>query len=135
MKSGEEGHKNVPKLFFYRHLFTHPFISIFQHLQVPSGPFPSHLTPYDVSAHIKWCEMTFSAFRNSKFRIWRLVLWDVLRFLHLDLLGVLRTLVFYINFRQLAINGHSYCVLAHASPLSVLKHALERKCSLMATPS
>ena len=36
---------------------------------------------------------------------------------------------FHINFRQLAINGHSYCVLAHASPLSVLKHALERKCS------
>ena len=29
-------------------------------------------------------------------------------------LGVLRTLGFYINFRQLAINGHSYCVLAHA---------------------
>ena len=50
-------------------------------------------------------------------------------------LGVLRTLGFYINFRQLAINGHQYCVLAHASPLSVLKHALRRKCSLMATPS
>ena len=50
-------------------------------------------------------------------------------------LGVLRTLGFYINFRQLAINGHKYCVLAHASPLSVLKHALRRKCSLMATPS
>ena len=50
-------------------------------------------------------------------------------------LGVLRTLGFYINFRQLAINGHSYCVLAHASPLSVRKHALGRKCSLMATPS
>ena len=31
-------------------------------------------------------------------------------------LGVLRTLGFYINFRQLAINGHKYCVLAHASP-------------------
>ena len=29
-------------------------------------------------------------------------------------LGVLRTLGFYINFRQLAINGHKYCVLAHA---------------------
>ena len=39
-------------------------------------------------------------------------------------LGVLRTLGFYINFRQLAINVHSYCVLAHASPLSVLKHAI-----------
>ena len=48
---------------------------------------------------------------------------------------MLRTLGFYINFRQLAINGHKYCVLAHASPLSVLKHALRRKCSLMATPS
>ena len=44
---------------------------------------------------------------SFNFRIWRLVLWDVLRFLHLDLLGVLRTLGFYINFRQLAINGHS----------------------------
>ena len=44
---------------------------------------------------------------SFKFRIWRLVLWDILRFLHLDLLGVLRTLGFYINFRQLAINGHS----------------------------
>ena len=43
--------------------------------------------------------------------------------------------VSYINFRQLAINGHQCCVLAHASPLSVLKHALGRKCSLMATPS
>ena len=50
-------------------------------------------------------------------------------------LGVLRTLFFYINFRQLAINGHQCCVLAHASPLSVLKHALGRKWSLMATPS
>ena len=50
-------------------------------------------------------------------------------------LGVLRTLGFYNNFRQLAINGHQCCVLAHASPLSVLKHALRRKCSLMATPS
>ena len=50
-------------------------------------------------------------------------------------LGVLRTLGFYINFRQLAINGHQYCVLTHASPLSVLKHALRRICSLMATPS
>ena len=49
--------------------------------------------------------------------------------------AVLRTLGFYINFRQLAINGHQCCVLAHASPLSVLKHALRRKCSLMATPS
>ena len=29
-------------------------------------------------------------------------------------LGVLRTLVFNINFRQLAINVHKYCVLAHA---------------------
>ena len=29
-------------------------------------------------------------------------------------LGVLRTLGFYINFRQLAINGHKYFVLAHA---------------------
>ena len=29
-------------------------------------------------------------------------------------LGVLRTLGFYINFRQSAINVHSYCVLAHA---------------------
>ena len=29
-------------------------------------------------------------------------------------LGVLRTLGFYINFRQLAINGQKYCVLAHA---------------------
>ena len=29
-------------------------------------------------------------------------------------LGVLRTLFFYINFRQLAINGHQCCVLAHA---------------------
>ncbi len=27
---------------------------------------------------------------------------------------MLRTLGFYINFRQLAINGHKYCVLAHA---------------------
>ena len=43
--------------------------------------------------------------------------------------------VSYINFRQLAINGHQCCVLAHASPLSVRKHALGRKCSLMATPS
>ena len=42
---------------------------------------------------------------------------------------------FYINFRQSAINDHQCCVLAHASPLSVLKHALGRKCSLMATPS
>ena len=50
-------------------------------------------------------------------------------------LGVLRTLGFYINFRQSAINDHQCCVLAHAFPLSVLKHALERKCSLMATPS
>ena len=50
-------------------------------------------------------------------------------------LCVLRTQGFYINFRQLAINGHQCCVLAHASPLSVLKHALRRKCSLMATPS
>ena len=50
-------------------------------------------------------------------------------------LGVLRTLGFYINFHQSAINGHQCCVLAHASPLSVLKHALGRKCSLMATPS
>ena len=50
-------------------------------------------------------------------------------------LGVLRTLGFYINFRQSAINDHPCCVLAHASPLSVLKHALGRKCSLMATPS
>ena len=29
-------------------------------------------------------------------------------------LGVLRTLGFYINFRQLAINDHQCCVLAHA---------------------
>ena len=29
-------------------------------------------------------------------------------------LGVLRTLGFYINFRQSAINGHQCCVLAHA---------------------
>ena len=29
-------------------------------------------------------------------------------------LGVLRTLGFYINFRQLAINGHQCYVLAHA---------------------
>ena len=29
-------------------------------------------------------------------------------------LGVLRTLGFYINFRQLAINGHPCYVLAHA---------------------
>ena len=49
--------------------------------------------------------------------------------------GVLRTLGFYINFHQSAINGHQCCVLAYASPLSVLKHALRRKCSLMATPS
>ena len=40
-----------------------------------------------------------------------------------------------INFHQSAINDHQCCVLAHASPLSVLKHALGRKCSLMATPS
>ena len=51
------------KSFFYRHSFTHPFISTFQHLQVrlsnlqvPSSPFPSHLTPYDVSAHTIWHE-------------------------------------------------------------------------------
>ena len=50
-------------------------------------------------------------------------------------MGVLRTLGFYINFHQSAINDHQCCVLAHASPLSVLKHALGRKCSLMATPS
>ncbi len=29
-------------------------------------------------------------------------------------LGVLRTLGFYINFRQSAINDHQCCVLAHA---------------------
>ena len=50
-------------------------------------------------------------------------------------LGVLRTPGLYINFRQSAINDHQCCVLAHASPLSVLKHALGRKWSLMATPS
>ena len=50
-------------------------------------------------------------------------------------LGVLRTLGLYMNFHQSAINDHPCCVLAHASPLSVLKHALRRKCSLMATPS
>ena len=61
--------------------------------------------------------------------------WSYGMFLHPDLLGVLRTLGFYINFRQIAINGHQCCVLAHASPLSVQKHALGRKCSLMATPS
>ena len=31
-------------------------ISTFQRLQVPSSPFPSHLTPYDVSAHTIWHE-------------------------------------------------------------------------------
>ena len=46
-------------------------------------------------------------------------------------LGVLRTLGLYINFHQSAINDHPCCVLAHASPLSVLKHALRRKCSLI----
>ena len=49
-------------------------------------------------------------------------------------LGVLRTLGLYINFHQSAINDHPCCVLTHASPLSVLQHALRRKCSLMATP-
>ena len=33
--------------------------------EVSSIPFPSYLTPYDVSAHIIWCEMTFSAFRKD----------------------------------------------------------------------
>ena len=49
-------------------------------------------------------------------------------------LGVLRTLGLYIKFHQSAINDHPCCLLAHASPLSVLQHALRRKCSLMATP-
>ena len=31
-------------------------------------------------------------------------------------LGVLRTLDFYINFHQSAINGHKYCVLSHTLP-------------------
>ena len=44
-------------------------------------------------------------------------------------LGVLRTLGFYINFRQLAINGHKYCVLAHAFSPQRAEHALGRKCS------
>ena len=84
-------------------------------------------------AHVDICASR--GFNVIQFCIWQLVLWDVLRFLHPDLLGVLRTLGFYINFRQLAINGHQCCVLAHASPQGVLKHALGRKCSLMATPS
>ena len=50
-------------------------------------------------------------------------------------LGVLRTLGFYINFRQLAINGHKYCVLAHAFSPQRAEARLGRKCSLMATPS
>ena len=36
--------------------------------------------------------------------------------LHPVCLGVLRTLGFYINSRQLAINGHQYCVLRTLSP-------------------
>ena len=47
----------VPKTYksaqvvFYRNL-----LSTFQRLQVPSSPFPSHLTPFDVSAHTIWHE-------------------------------------------------------------------------------
>ena len=63
-------------------------------------------------AHVDICASR--GFNVIQFCIWQLVLWDVLRFLHPDLLGVLRTLGFYINFRQLAINGHPCCVLAHA---------------------
>ena len=69
-------------IFFNRHLFTHPFISTFQRLhkshQALSCPIKplfksphtiwcerSHhliraLTPFDVSAHIKWCEITLT---------------------------------------------------------------------------
>ena len=49
-----------------------------------------------------------------KFRFWnwRLVLMQ--GFCIRICLGVLRTLGFYINFRQLAINGHQCFVLAHA---------------------
>ena len=54
---------------------------------------------------------------------------------HPDLLGVLRTQGFYINFRQWAINGHKYCVLAHAFSPQRAEHALRRKCSWMAAPS
>ena len=57
------------------------------------------------------------------------------RFLHLDLLGRASHAGFYINFRQLAINGHQCCVLAHAVSPQHAEHALVRKCSLMATPS
>ena len=82
-----------------------------------------YLVPFKVNT-LKMYSMTFKEFEKiSSPHIIRICL------------GVLRTLGFYINFRQLAINGHSYCVLTHTSPLSVQKHDLGRKCSLMATPS
>ena len=72
--------------------------------------------------------MVFNAACYSTLWVGSWVLWGgvrgYLRFA--SCLGVLRTLGFYINFRQLAINGHQCCVR---------KHALRRKCSLMATPS
>ena len=54
--ASEVGHKNVPIFFFNRHLFTHPFITTFLRLQVPSSPFQNDLTPYGVSAHTIWYE-------------------------------------------------------------------------------
>ena len=77
----------------------------------------SHLTPFDVNAHIKWCE-------RSCQMVWALTSYGV-RWLGKGLDGTYYSCfwacsarwTFNVNFRQWAVNASQCCVLTHAVPL------------------